>query len=358
MKICFVSGNISRSGGTERVSTLVANELFRRGHCVEFLSIWPGKKSFFPLAEGIRIRVAMDHKIKAILYNIPVIRAIIVGKILKAADYDIIICVDTALCTLVQEARKGTKSKLIAWEHFNYEHTMTDAKRMHALKIAKDYADKIVVLTKADYEMHIRCAGIPEQKMAQIYNPISFTTNLKPDMSKKRVIAVGRLTSQKGFDILLNIWSIVEKKQPDWTLEILGEGELKNALKEQCEKLDLKRVVFSPKTADVAKHYHESSIYAMTSRYEGFPMVLLEGTAMGLPLIAFDCKTGPSEMIEDGVNGYLINMGDEETYASKLLRLMTLQDIRERMSLASKKVARRFTVQAIVDKWEKLLKEL
>lgn len=357
MKICFVSGNISRSGGTERVATLIANELARRGYDVDFLSVWPGNTSYFALNEGIKINVAMSTKIKKILYNLPGFGAHFIKRIVVKNQYDLVICVDTALMTLVSAACESAKIRLWAWEHFNYEHSLTDPKRMNALELVKKCADRMVVLTKADYDMHLEKAKIPFEKMAQIYNPVSFVPEEKSDMHNKRVIVVGRLTVQKGLDRLLKIWNIVEPQCPDWTMELLGSGELEESLKVECEELGLKNVIFSPKTQNVVEHYKNASIYAMTSIYEGFPMVLLEATTMGLPLIAFDCKTGPSEIINDGENGYLVNDGDLNEYASRLIELMRDEDLRDRMSDASFNSSKRFTLEAIGDKWVELIEK-
>lgn len=358
MRICFVSGNISRSGGTERVSILVANELKKRGYEVSFLSIWPGENAFFEMEKGIKIHVVMHGNLEKHFYRTKIYPVKKIRWILKKEKYDVLICVDTLLTSLIYPSMKGLPIKLIAWEHFNYDHTLTDPKRIKALNIAAQYADRIVVLTKADLNMHVYKAKIASSKMEQIYNPISFTSDTKCDIGCKRVIAVGRLTNQKGFDRLLNIWSKIEEEVKDWKLEILGDGELEQQLKMQCDKLHLKQVVFEPKTADVVSHYKDASIYAMTSRYEGFPMVLLEAVTMGLPLISYDCHTGPSEIIKDGVNGFLIEDDNQNLYVEKLLELIKDEDLRQRMGKESSIMASSFNIKTIGDKWEKLLKIL
>ena len=181
----------------------------------------------------------------------------------------------------------------------------------------------------------------------------------KVNINKKRVITLGNFIPDKGYDLLLKIWSIVEKNiSTDWYLEIVGSGKEEKKLKDLKEDLKLTRVIFSPKTQNVEHKYLQSSIYVLSSRNEGFPMVLLEACAMGLPIIAFNCNTGPDEIIEDGLNGFLIEPFDITLFAQKLIELITNKSLREKFSKKSIEIAQKFQIDKIGNEWESLLNHL
>ncbi|HEN3602785.1 TPA: glycosyltransferase, partial [Yersinia enterocolitica] len=156
--------------------------------------------------------------------------------------------------------------------------------------------------------------------------------------------ALGRLSYQKGFDLLLDVWAKVEEKNNNWDLIIAGDGEDKQLLLDKIKTLNLKNVKLLPSTPHVCDLYDQSGIYVMTSRFEGFPMVLLEAKASGLPIIAYDCDTGPSELIMDNEDGYLVPFADSNAFIEKLLFLMNDEDLREAMSLKSLENAEKYKI--------------
>ncbi|HIE0440255.1 TPA: glycosyltransferase, partial [Serratia marcescens] len=167
--------------------------------------------------------------------------------------------------------------------------------------------------------------------------------------------AVGRLSNQKGFDRLIALWRGVAAQVPDWRLLIIGDGPERDALLRQIEDAGLARQVsLLPATADVADYYRQASLYLMTSRYEGLPMVLIEAMSFGLPLVAYDCKTGPAELIDDGVNGYLVPDDDAAAFSEGVIKLMLDPGLRAHFSVAALEKSRRFSPERIYPQWQQL----
>jgi glycosyltransferase involved in cell wall biosynthesis len=215
--------------------------------------------------------------------------------------------------------------------------------------------DKLVVLTKADEKNWQKT----NNNIVQIYNPNPLTTFEKSDCENKKVIAVGRLDAQKGYDYLIETWKIVAQQHSDWILDIWGDGELREKLAKQIVKSKLENQVFlRGTTTDIENKYLESSFYVMTSRYEGFPMVLIEAMSCGLPCVSFDCQWGPNEIINNGENGFLVPLGDSEQLAEKINLLITDGKLRKRMSENAKKTAENYEIGKIMEQWNDLFLSL
>ncbi|MFI3227143.1 MAG: glycosyltransferase family 4 protein [Clostridia bacterium] len=357
-KICFINGVIAHSGGTERVGIMIANELSKRGYDVTMLSFWDYGKPFFECHKNIKIDYLLNPSREGKLYRTHIYPILKLHNYIQKNKFDIVIDIDTILSNYTTFAIKGTKTKHISWEHFNYLHTIKDKKRIKAINLAKKYSDKIVVLTKKDYNLHFEKAGIAKEKLEQIYNPTPFEGRKESDRSEKLVIAVGRLTDQKGFDLLLESWSAIEKTGSEWTLAIIGSGEDDDKLKNIIIDKNLKNVQFIPATNEIEKWYDKASVFVLPSRYEGFPMVLLEAMVKGLPIVAFDCFTGPSEMIVDGKNSFLAEDGNVDQFAEKLNLLLNDEALREEFSNGNKLKVKEFYLENIVNQWENMIKTL
>ena len=163
---------------------------------------------------------------------------------------------------------------------------------------------------------------------------------------------MGRISYQKGFDLLFKIWSILNKKHTDCKLWIYGSGELQDALELLISKLHLTKTIkiFSP-TKQIGSIYLQGSILLMSSRYEGLPMVLLEAHSYGLPVVSFECKCGPKDVIQDGINGFLIPNNNLELFADKIMLLIENQSMREQMGKAAYQSAQLYTEEKIMSRW-------
>ena len=182
---------------------------------------------------------------------------------------------------------------------------------------------------------------------------MSFQTNMISPLHSKRVIAVGRYVYQKGFDLLLEAWAIVEKQCKDWELAIYGMGErtpYEQIIDEM--KIDRSRCHLYGSTPDIKKEYLDSSLFVFSSRFEGFGMVLIEAMACGLPVISFDCPCGPKDIVSHGEDGLLVPSGDTDALADAMHKLMS--DDVQRREMASKAIVnvRRFYLEKVAQRWK------
>ena len=213
-------------------------------------------------------------------------------------------------------------------------------------------ADVVVTLTTGDAKEWQRA-----RRVEVIPNFTVMAVSRLSDVMAKRVIAVGRLEWQKGFDRLIDAWQTVEQRHPDWSLTIFGSGTLEGDLQRLIMDRSLKTVSIHPFTPTIADEYGQSAVFALSSRFEGFGLVLLEAMQAGLPCVTFDCPFGPSDVVKDGKNGFVVPDGDVERFAECLLRLIEDQKLRQQFSAASVERARVFDVDTVMQQWKDLLEE-
>ena len=170
---------------------------------------------------------------------------------------------------------------------------------------------------------------------------------------------MGRLDPQKGYDYLLHTAVKLKQEIPDWHLDIFGSGDDEEMLKELAKKLQVDDFVsFHPPTKEVAKELCNSGMYVMSSRFEGLPMVLLEAQECGLPIVSFDCPEGPSEVIHDGEDGFLVPLADTDALAEKIITLAKDQEMRKRFGQAAKINCQQFSPEKVGEMWLKLFSAL
>ena len=181
----------------------------------------------------------------------------------------------------------------------------------------------------------------------------------RADPSAKLVVAAGRLGKRKGFDRLLSAWARVAHEFPEWRLAIFGHGPWARKLVRRADELGVgDSVDLAGNSPRLPEEMAKASLYVMTSRREGFPMVLLEAMSVGLPVIAYDCPTGPRDIITDGVDGYIVRDGDSAALAASLAELMDAEDERRRLGVAALEKAAAFDITLIAARWEALFEEL
>ena len=218
------------------------------------------------------------------------------------------------------------------------------------------HLDAFAVLTegaRADYDRHLK----GKVKLVRIPNSAR-ELGAPADLNAKRVLAAGRLTRQKGFDWLIPAWAQVEAKHPDWKLRICGEGNWRERLEAQVAEHGLQNLEMPGSCADMADQMSNASIFALSSRFEGFPLILCEAMSKGMAPVAFDCPTGPAEMIRDGENGLIVPLGDIDGFAAALLRMIEDDELRHRCGPAAAETGRNFKMDAIGPMWDELFREL
>jgi len=374
MKIVYLVDWLDNSGGKERVISTKANYL-AESNDVYIISASNGK-SFFSLSEKVNlISLGLDFKQ---LYQFNFVKKNIksyflkkqlkkkLNEILREIKADVVISTYSSEMSILPSIKDG--SKKILEIHFCKGNRLTDAKfkgknfivkflfafkEWYECKFKIPIYDRFVVLSEQD-KTEWKKSGI---NTTCIYNPLPFASELAANLNSRIAISVGRLETPKNYSYLIEIWAKIHEKFPDWKLNIFGEGSQKNMLKEQIEKLNLQGIVnILPPEKNIVTRYLESSLYLATSCYEGFHLTLAESFECGLPAVSFDIKCGPNEIIQNGENGFLIKFGNKKDFAEKAMSLMENKDLREKFGKNAKQRAKRFCIENIMPKWEKLLK--
>lgn len=221
-------------------------------------------------------------------------------------------------------------------------------------RIAAKYCDFIVTLTKRDKELWEQGIKTINANIVSIPNPSPYEDiQHTPNLDFKTILSVGHLRHVKGFDLLIEAWAKVCAFNADWTLCIVGSGEEEEKLKQQVSGLGISsRVSFISVVKDVEPYYRTSSFYCLSSRFEGLPMVLLEAQAFGLPIVSFDCEVGPSEIVDDGINGWLVPPQNIESLKKALLNAIYIsKEDYEKFSKNSVDNSKLFAVDNIINKW-------
>ena len=363
MKVAYIIESAHNSGGMERVLTVSANALCYDVD-ISIITLYQNKRQYyFPL----------DNKIKR--YDLD-IENVADKKLLKqrmteflmSHHFDIVVSMGGIDMYCLHTIKDG--SKKIVWFHFAHNVAYTAwlgdsptlikklkgyLRQIKRIKHARGY-ERVVVISSADYQAWQRYTN----KATLIYNPLTIKTSVLSDLSLKRVISVGRLDYQKGYDLLIDTWKIVSEKHSDWQLDIYGDGPLRDIIQKQIDDLCLsKNVTLCGQTANIAEKYAEHSIYVMASRTECFPLVLIEASDCGLPLVAYDCPFGPRDIIDNCKNGFLIpNVGDVAAMADKICQLIDDVELRKQMGEKAKLMVGRFSPSKIKNEWLTLFNDL
>ena len=248
------------------------------------------------------------------------------------------------------------KSDTISMKYYVYNHTIALLFSLWDYYIMKSLKNVncIVTLTHEDKKFWIRYA----KRIEVIPNMLTIIPQKVIDYQSKRVIAAGRYVYQKGFDLLLEAWHLIDKSHNDWHLYIYGNGE-RNPYQQIVDKFDMNHNVhLMPATNDIAEEFSKSSIFVMSSRFEGFGLVLAEAMSCGLPCISFDCPHGPRDIITNEYDGILVEKENIEAFAKSIERLMGNITLRQTMGEKSAKSITRYSPDIIMDQWEILFRHL
>lgn len=376
-KIVYCTPSLYMAGGVERVLTLKANYFADNyGYDVTIITTdGEDMNCFFPLSDKVKVINLgihfedMWHRsfLKRLFMYLPKERQFkrLLTAELNRIKPDITISVLRREINFLTEIQDG--SKKIGEIHINRAHYRNFTPNrtnpfkalfakywMHGLVNKLKKLDRFVVLTEYD-----RQAWQEIPRVDVIANPLPFYPDIINTVRRKRIISVGRYFDEKGYDLLLKAWAIVEKGCDDWELDIYGDGN-----KSYYEKLavslnlDKKRCRLNDSISDVQKEYLDSSIFVCTSRFEGFGMGIIEAMACGLPVVAFDCLWGPRSIITDGEDGLLVENGNIEKMAETILSLVNHPERISEMGMNARKNVQRFNIDTIAKKWKRLFDSL
>lgn len=372
MIIVYLIAGTYRPAGMERVLANKANWLAAHGYEVYIVTTdQRGQKPAFSLDPSIKcIDLGIDYENdnghsflrKAALFPARVIRHRgRLKRLLRQIRPDITVsmfCNDASFLTRLDDG-----SKKVLEVHFSrFKRLQYGRKGLWGIadkvlnsrdeRSARRF-DEFVVLTAED----AACWDVPGLRV--IPNSPACTFDKPSALESKVVLAVGRYSYQKQFDALIRAWSrIPAGSREGWILRIAGDGEDREQLQTLAGDLALIGSVILGPEANMLEYYPKASIMALSSRYEGLPMVLLEAQAAGLPIVSYACKCGPKDVIEDGVDGFLVPEGNECLLAAQLEKLMTDSGLRQRMGAASYAASERFREDMIMEKWTSMFEDL
>ena len=372
-KIVYCTPSLYMAGGVERVLTLKANyfaDIY--GYDITIITTDGMQKPFFfPLSERVRV-VNLDINFEEMWHRSFLSRLCLyiikerkfkkqLSKELYRIKPDFTISLLRREINFLTDIHDG--SKKIGEIHINRAHyrNFTPNRSNPVKALFSKYwmsglvkkvrqLDRFVVLTEYD-----RQAWQEIPRVDVIPNPLPFYPKIISSIRKKRVISVGRYFDEKGYDLLLQSWSLVEKANPEWELVIFGEGNRPYYERIAASLgLDLNRCILNDSISDVEKEYLESSLFVCTSRFEGFGMGIIEAMACGLPVVAFDCLWGPRSIITDGEDGLLVENGNIGKMAETLNSLLQDPYKIEIMGKHARENVQRFNIDVIAEKWKKL----
>lgn len=385
MNIVFCVNGIIVSGGVERVLCQRANYLAKKyNYDITIITTehnnkeFKNKTPFFSLNSKIKV---IDLGIKYYdffeenkkynflrkKYKLNLLKKehlIKLNRVINDLKPDVIIslgCIDRFIDYKIEYQCKKIlehhlSKKVFIAESYNIKNFLQKLKIIYKNYLEKNMInkyDKFLVLTEEDKK------DWNDERIKVIPNPLPFYPEEFSKCENKKIISVGRLDSQKGYDILIDVWNIVSKKYPDWILEIYGEGPERENLQNKINKLGLeKSFLLKGAVKDIQDKYLESSIYVMSSRYEGFGMVLVEAMACGLPVVSFDCPCGPKDIIRDEEDGFLVSFGNIKQMTEKIEELILNEEKRKFFGINARKNVQRFSQDKIMNQWKELFEEL
>ena len=373
MRLVYCIAGTRHSGGMERVLANKANYWVRHGHDVTIVTTdQHGELPFFHLDTRVKcIDLEInyeDNNGKSIWNKLAYypfkqyVHRKRLRALLKRVQPDITIsmfCNEAAFLPKIKEGGwKVLEIHFSKYKRLQYGRKglwrWVDIVRSRYDEILVKKYDRFVVLTEEDKSYW---GALPN--MVVIPNARTFTPTNTSLLQNKIVLAVGRLTYQKGFERLIEAWSLLNDKFPDWKLVIVGDGEKKEELEQLVVDSSLQDSVFlKAPVKDMEQLYREASVIAMTSRYEGLPMILLEAQAYGIPIVSFKCQCGPADIITDGKDGFLVPEGNVPMMAEKLSMLMSDYQLRAKMGKAAVLSSKRFDEERVMNQWENLFRSL
>lgn len=355
MKVFFLCKYLS-TGGAERVCVDIANGLSERGHQVTILTDI-GKEITYPPISSVRlVDCKMTNRYRNVSNNFRQM-----FKMFRKEKPDVVISILYVRSLTAKLASILTCGcPIVASDHSSFERPKGYHLRF-VLRLDKFYFnyiyDYLTLLTKADLDF---LKGRFKNKSRVMYNPLSFEPLKYIPNKEKTILAVGRISAweYKGFDLLIQAWNMIAHKYPDWTLRIIGHGNEKtiNFLKNLAPQI--KNIEFKSYTTQIKDEYKKASVFVLSSRYEGFGLVLTEAMSQGCACVACDYLGRQSEIVTDNVSGLICEPNNVSMLAEKIDELLSNTAKREEIQKNAIKALDKFHINNVVMSWENLLIEL
>lgn len=379
-RVTILSASAWGRGGTTRVVLELAGYLAGR-YDVEIISVWRQRdEPFAEFPDGVEVIALDDHRPEGtpsgprglpqrLLRRLPSV--LVHSKERYAAAFSLL--TDIRLVRLLRR-RSGvlitTRPGLnliaaqmslpglvkVGQEHMNADrHAAALREAMPSAYLGLDAFTVLTEGTRREYDFMLR-GQVP---VVRIPNPVRMLPGPGADLSAKTILAAGRLTRQKGFDMLIPAFAQVAARHGDWRLRICGEGRLREDLEALINQHGLAgAVTLAGQVEEMGTEMAAASIYVLSSRFEGFPLVLLEAMSKGMAVVGFDCPTGPADLIDQGRNGLLVPDGDVDALARQLLALVEDEELRRRCGAAAAATAEDYRIEVVGPLWEEFLEEL
>ncbi|MFJ2018873.1 glycosyltransferase [Streptomyces nodosus] len=367
-EIFFVANEVNELGGVGRWQAQMARLFAERGHRVRIIGICPPEMPMDlgedPPFETVTLHARRPpgrrgpHLLPGRLD--PVVRrqqahrraaAARMSRMFRAARPGAVIIV-TQVWAMEWVALADTAGhSVIGMSHESFDASRRSSRFARVRTYFRD-VDRLLLLTRQDADLW---AGQGLNNVGFLPNPLPVLPGVPSPRTEKVVASIGRLSHAKGVDLLLDVWAEAAPRQPGWLLRIHGAGDHEEELRRQCTQLGLDdSVEWAGQTDDVTGALARCSLLVQSSRGEGFPLVLLEAMACGVPCVAFDCSPGVREIVEDGEDGLLARHGNTTELAAHLVRLMADENLRDTMGERARRNVLRFAPEVITDRWEEL----
>tara|TARA_B100001758_G_C18377172_1_gene595032 strand:- start:648 stop:1766 length:1119 start_codon:yes stop_codon:yes gene_type:complete len=354
-------------GGAQRVVSILANKWSKKSHNVSLICTFSDEvKSHYLINKNVNIinltnsPLFPGNKLLNLLWKLFSLR-----KLIKCQNPDIVISFLARVNLATALATIGIKSRIILCERTWPPFTSLNQRFIWFYRILFRRVSKIIVQTNKSKSWLEN--NFPKINVGVIPNPVVYPLpsekkNLIDPRNiisneKRLILASGRLHKFKQFHILIKAFSLISKENPNWDLVILGEGEERQALEELIHDLDLTKRVFLPgSVGNISVWYEKADLFVLSSIVEGFPNVLLEAMSYGIPSVSFDCDTGPRDMIQNKINGLLVDPNEKELGLSNAISLLTTEEeFRSYIALNSIEIRDKFSETIIMKTWDGLL---
>lgn len=351
-----------QGGGAERVAVDLSAAWAQAGHEVMLVTQTDSAGDVYTLDARVRRRVLGTAGLRGLWANVRRVRAL--RAVLREFAPDIVLGMMTTASVLAVLAARGLPCRIIATEHAHPPSQAMSRLWKQLRRWTYPRAARVVALTRGTAQWIER--HVPGSRLAVIPNAVHWplpqgTPRLQAERAagRLRLLAVGRLHADKGFDLLLQAYAQVAPRHPQWDLVILGEGEQRQALQERIDAAGLGgRVAMPGRAGNVGEWYAHADLYVLSSRFEGLSNTLIEALASGLPAVSFDCDTGPREIVREGVDGVLVRPNGDSAAMARALDALMGDDVRRQALARQAPDARdRFSSDRVLAMWRQLFDE-